>query len=465
MATLSAPSLYLTPSETALKLHYVGKHLKDVQAPAAILDVAVIRRNCKLMLDTTKTLGLGFRAHVKTHKTTQLTRLQMGEDSKSVNLIASTVSEIEHLVPYLQEQQSRGRNVNVLYGLPVAPSHIPRLATVSRILGPGCVSLFVDQPAHVEMLSKVEDETWPGQINVFVKVDAGYHRAGLSPESASLDKLAQMIGSQQKVKLQGAYAHMGHSYSSSSPEEALKFLRTEIEEVSKGAARLTKALPQEHLGEGGKLTISLGATPTATATQNILAGSAEAEEFRSFINEAKKHFDVEIHAGVYPVLDMQQLATRARPATGSSEEPLLSFRNLGLRIMVEVASVYDEREKPEALIAAGSIVLGREPCKSYHGWGVVTPWSSLASGTVETKVFDPEGERSGWIVGRISQEHGMLTWEGPQEDVRKLQIGEKLLVWPNHACMAGPSFWGYLIVDSDKDAEKIDDVWVRWRGW
>lgn len=59
---------YPTPSAAALKLQFVGKEVKDVQAPAAILDVAVIRRNCKLMLDTAEKLNVGFRAHVKTHK-------------------------------------------------------------------------------------------------------------------------------------------------------------------------------------------------------------------------------------------------------------------------------------------------------------------------------------------------------------------------------------------------------------
>lgn len=64
----TATALYPTPSAAALKLQNVGKQIKDIQAPAAILDAAVIRRNCKLMLETCSTLGVGFRAHVKTHK-------------------------------------------------------------------------------------------------------------------------------------------------------------------------------------------------------------------------------------------------------------------------------------------------------------------------------------------------------------------------------------------------------------
>ena len=64
----SAPLHYPTPSSAALQLQFVGKNINDVAAPAAVIDAAVVRRNCKLMLETASKLGLGFRAHVKTHK-------------------------------------------------------------------------------------------------------------------------------------------------------------------------------------------------------------------------------------------------------------------------------------------------------------------------------------------------------------------------------------------------------------
>lgn len=68
MSSFSAPSFYLSPSKAALQLQYVGKNLREIPTPAAVLDLAPIRRNCKAMLEATKALGLGFRAHVKTHK-------------------------------------------------------------------------------------------------------------------------------------------------------------------------------------------------------------------------------------------------------------------------------------------------------------------------------------------------------------------------------------------------------------
>lgn len=49
----------------------IGSKLQDLQAPAAIIDAGIARRNCRLMLETTSKLGVAFRAHVKTHKVGQ----------------------------------------------------------------------------------------------------------------------------------------------------------------------------------------------------------------------------------------------------------------------------------------------------------------------------------------------------------------------------------------------------------
>lgn len=353
----------------------------------------------------------------------------------------------------------------MLYGLPVAPSAVPRLAAVARTLGPGSIGLFVDHAHQIKVLDAIEATAWPGKVPVFVKIDIGYHRAGVTAESPQLSDLAYAVASSQRVELLGFYTHMGNSYGVSSPEEALQCLTSEIRGLEEGALSFLKCTGAgiSAGADARKITLSLGASPTATAAQNILDGSETAEHYRSVLEGVGRSFAVELHAGVYPLLDMQQLATRARPLQSPvhPDQTLLSFSDLALRVLVEVASVYQDRDKPEALIAAGSIALGREPCKSYPGWGVVAPWPDKSS-----QVYDPEGTKTGWIVGRISQEHGILIWEGPADDLRPLAIGQKLLVWPNHACISGPSFGYYLVVDSElADPDEIVDVWIRWRGW
>lgn len=52
----------------SLKAKFVGKSLVEVDVPAAVLDLAVLQRNCKQMLDVNQSLGLAWRAHIKTHK-------------------------------------------------------------------------------------------------------------------------------------------------------------------------------------------------------------------------------------------------------------------------------------------------------------------------------------------------------------------------------------------------------------
>lgn len=51
-----------------LREFYMGKDVGDVPKPALVLDAAIIRRHCRTMIRTVKELGVGFRAHVKSHK-------------------------------------------------------------------------------------------------------------------------------------------------------------------------------------------------------------------------------------------------------------------------------------------------------------------------------------------------------------------------------------------------------------
>ncbi len=57
-----------TATQDALRASFVGKTLDDVPTPAAVLDLAKAETNCQRMLDAVTRLGLGWRAHIKTHK-------------------------------------------------------------------------------------------------------------------------------------------------------------------------------------------------------------------------------------------------------------------------------------------------------------------------------------------------------------------------------------------------------------
>ena len=205
------------------------------------------------------------------------------------------------------------------------------------------------------------------------------------------------------AKLLGFYSHAGHSYGGDSQIDALELLLDEIKGLLKAA---------DHVPSGRRYILSVGATPTATSIQAILDGSHGQKpavldlisELEDLIVDTQKHnYTIELHAGCYVSLDMQQLATQASPSASAGSSPhaasTSSTADIALTILAEVTSIYG-RDPPEALIAAGTLALGREPCKSYKGWGVVTDWGMHLCN-------DPE-HRSGWEVGRISQVRGFI---------------------------------------------------------
>ncbi|KAF2129736.1 hypothetical protein P153DRAFT_366238 [Dothidotthia symphoricarpi CBS 119687] len=447
-------ALYPLAPHAPLLTQFLHKNTNDVPTPAIILDRALIKRHCEAMLRVCSDLGVGFRAHVKSHKTLELSKLQVSAaPSQPANFIVSTVMGGEQLADYVRECQGVGRESSILYGVPVSPSAVPRLVDLARTLAPGSVNVIVDnRDAFVAFHDKVKESGV--QIGVFVKIDTGYHRAGITTSSPRLPALVETIVERVGAEFRGFYSHFGHSYAGNSEDNAAEGL---IEELV-GLEAACRVVPASYTG---KLVLSVGATPTATAAQNMLSsGSPRVKEFQEVLGRLKEKHVVELHAGVYPLLDCQQVATHARPAAGIGG---LSKENIAIRMLMEVTSVYDERAKPEALVSAGSLAMGREPCKSYPGWGIVTG----AMGNSGTgSVYDESGDKTGWIVGRISQEHGILTWEGEREKMNPLAIGDRVTIWPNHACVAGAGFGWYLVVDSDEGkGDVVVDVWVRWRGW
>lgn len=53
---------------SSLKERFLGKTLQEVPTPSIILDLAKLEVNCQRMMDTAEKNGLGWRAHIKTHK-------------------------------------------------------------------------------------------------------------------------------------------------------------------------------------------------------------------------------------------------------------------------------------------------------------------------------------------------------------------------------------------------------------
>ena len=337
---------------------------------------------------------------------------------------------------------------------------------------------MIDHPTQMPALAqfcKVTD--WP--IGVFVKVDTGYHRAGvqaLPDDNLTFCNVLRLLFSKEyrdAVRLSGLYSHAGHSYSKSSTPDCMELLVDEMEGLI-GAARFVADVAEEMRRDCKdlELTLSVGATPTVSTIAHHGREHDYQDGLQLTINALKEDLakilpkaSLEVHAGCYPFLDVQQIATKAGPSPSSTLFNTLS--DVGITILAEINSLYSDRKPQEAMIAAGTLAIGREPCQSYSGWGIVSTWGLGMTEAV--------AGYSGWIVGRVSQEHGMLEFmpkvQGITESVASpmsLVVGAKVRVWPNHACIAGAGFDYYVVVDSSLPVgrrNEVVDVWARCNGW
>ncbi|KAJ6781409.1 hypothetical protein PWT90_02246 [Aphanocladium album] len=479
---MSSLTYYAASPREALVAEYVGKSIRDVPTPAAIINIAAVRRNCSRMLQACKSLNLGWRAHVKTHKTVEATRLQVGDDASfPVNIVISTLAEGEFLLQALKEYKSQGREVNVLYGLPITANAVDRLATIASTLGDGAVSILLDDPAQLPVAAKLRQVSGV-RPRASIKIDMGGKRAGVVADSDRFLEVADAALAAHRngdIILSGLYSHAGHSYGGDSRAAAIKMMGAEIAAMLVGADRIKARAGEQNVVDLPPLVLSGGASPTALSVQNLVsqddAQGASIPELQTEVHSLTTLFGtvkssghvVEIHAGVYPILDLQQLAAHSMSASR------LSWGDIALTILAEVHSTYPgrgEKDTPEALVGAGGLALGREFCKAYDGMAMVTPWGRSGVSLPTCDVEDYEG----WTVGRFSQEHGILTWaagkrkasaSGSPSDM--VTVGQKVKLWPNHACITSSHFGWYFVVDEDRAGkeDEIVDIWTKARGW
>ncbi len=115
-----------------------------------------------------------------------------------------------------------------------------------------------DQLQHLELLKEV------------TAFDTAYHRAGVKPASAEFANLVTQVLDVGELSAHlnfGArYSHAGHSYGGSSASQAMDLLIEEIERPWKASKSIKSRHPKiAHQ----RLTLSVGATPTATFVRNL----------------------------------------------------------------------------------------------------------------------------------------------------------------------------------------------------
>ncbi len=333
-----------------------------------------------------------FRPHVKTHKTREIARMQHGGGTGPITV--STLAEAEAMA-------GDGFR-DITYGFPLAPDKLARAAVLAR--GIDRLNLVIDSETTLRAMEAFHASTGI-LFDAYLKVDCGYHRAGVDPASPDSVRLAVSIGRSNAVRFNGFLTHAGHSYNVASREEIARIAAEET-----GCLTRFRALVASEIGDG--LLRSVGSTPTASVVDKF----ADCDEVRP---------------GNYVFYDAFQSAIGC-----------CSPADVAVSVLTTVVGWYPERG--HAIIDAGALALSKDVGPTHidpaFGFGIVC---DLDLRPVAARLVS------------LSQEHGKLATHAP------LPVGTRLRIVPNHSCLTAALFDVYHVVDDGR----VVDAWQPVRGW
>ncbi|KAG6911989.1 hypothetical protein DXG01_000237 [Tephrocybe rancida] len=364
-------------------------------------------------------------------QTVEGTRLQLQSTAGTTHaVVVSTLMEAWAVVKAGLVSDSTVKDI--LYGLPIAFNKIADLSDLWDEISKdgGMVRILIDHPDQIKFLERFESaRDSPRRWSAFVKIDGGQRRAGVSTKTPLFQKLLSALFTSPAISVYGFYGHAGNSYASKSSSEASSFLSGEVEAINTAAEAGLAALSlsSDSAVHQQPFVLSVGSTPTAHAAS---------AETRALLSQSL-HGVLELHAGNYPMLDLQQHHTG-----------LIDDGRIAQRVLATVVSYYPGRGdgEDEALIDAGALAFSKDTGPS-GGYGDVIG--------------------KGWRVGRISQEHGILTkLPGETAPGEVLEVGSQVEIIGQHACLIAAAYPWYYIVDKDVgQGKKVVDIWVPWKGW
>ncbi|MCA1565404.1 MAG: alanine racemase [Acidobacteria bacterium] len=373
-------------------------NLSELPTPALVLDVERVRRNAERMQTRVSRMGAHLRPHIKTHKCVEVARLQTSAQSPS--LTVSTLAEARWFA-------ARGFT-DLTYAVPIEPGKFEAAIELAR----ECerLALLTDDagiPAELNEAARVENV----KLDLFLKVDCGYHRCGVEPETKEAFEIPRRIADASHLRFAGILTHAGHSYHSRSLEELRVFARHERDVMVELAAALrATSIPVP--------VVSIGSTPTISAVEHLEG-----------VDEARP--------GNYIFFDAFQATL------GSCR-----FEDCALTVLTSV--VHRDSTRRKVVIDAGAIALS----KDRGAVDIGDPDCGYG------RVLDLEGRDLDLRVGSLSQEHGIVeTLDGALFD--RLKVGTRLRVLANHSCLTAAQHPHYNVLD----AGLIVDRWLIQRGW
>jgi D-serine deaminase-like pyridoxal phosphate-dependent protein len=347
--------------------------------PTLLLDEAKCRKNIAAMFEKAKRNNVQFRPHFKTHQSHEIGRWfrDLGVDK----ITASSLSMAEYFA------RDKWNDITVAF-----PVNVLEIETINRLAERITLNLLVESTESVKILNGGLRHP----VNVFIKIDIGNHRTGISFDNLMLiDTVLRAVESTPNINFIGFLSHAGHSYDAKSLEEISTIHHESI-------ARLTM-LKQHYANRYPHLILSIGDTPACSVM-----------EYFSGVDE--------IRPGNFVFYDLMQ-----------SKIGSCSNNEIAVAMACPIVAIHKERN--ELIIYGGAVHFSKER------------FEDNIKGTIYGEVV--ENRQEGWgetIEGmyllRLSQEHGTVHVPGHLIDHYK--IGDIVKILPVHSCLTSNLMKAFL---------------------
>jgi D-serine deaminase-like pyridoxal phosphate-dependent protein len=205
----------------------IGVEIDDLETPALVVDLDRMEKNIRRMVKFTRECGVELRPHVKTHKVPDIAKMQLDAGSRGVCL--QKVSEVEVFA-------WEGIDDIFLTNEVVVPEKLQRLASVAE---KAHVGVAVDDLGVVMGMGRIFKERG-SEADVYVDVDVGMHRCGLSDPAAAAN-LARAVSGQDGLVFKGLMGYEGNVNGAKSKAEQVRLAGAAMSEITDAKDAIEKA--------------------------------------------------------------------------------------------------------------------------------------------------------------------------------------------------------------------------------
>lgn len=214
--------------------------IHELQTPAILLNLDAMEHNLKKYCDAAAEAGKEIWPMIKTHKSTELSRLQA--EYGCTGFLCGTLDEAEAM--------AKAGFQNIMYAYPVATE-----VSIKRVVELAKTCNFIVRIDGVDSARLLNEGAAAANVTVgyTIIVDSGLHRFGVAPEKTA--ELADALSSFEHLTFRGISTHPGHVYGASCEADVPQYCKDEMESLAIAVNALQNAGYQPEI-------VSSGATPT-----------------------------------------------------------------------------------------------------------------------------------------------------------------------------------------------------------